>query len=98
MTFAFNGESFSNIERSIQRFRRALALGTASDAELIENLIKSRVFVLEHQARVDLAVLLTKQTHLTQHAISDITGVSRDTIRKYSRAKKEKRGLKNEPD
>ncbi len=98
LTFAFNGESFSNIERSIQRFRRALALGTASDAELIENLIKSRVFVLEHQARVDLAVLLTKQTHLTQHAISDITGVSRDTIRKYSRAKKEKRGLKNEPD
>jgi len=29
-------------------------------------------------------VLLTKQTRLSQHTISDITGVSRDTIRKYT--------------
>ena len=34
--------------------------------------------------RDDLAVLLAKQTRLSQHTISDITGVSRDTIRKYT--------------
>lgn len=84
LTFAFNGESFSDIERDLQRFRRAVALGTASDADLIEEFIKSRALVLDRQPRIDMAVLLAKQTRLSQHTISDITGVSRDTIRKYT--------------
>jgi SpoVK/Ycf46/Vps4 family AAA+-type ATPase len=84
LTFAFNGESFSDIERDIQRFRRAVALGTASDADLIEEFVKSRALVLDRQARIDLAVLLAKQTRLSQHTVSELTGVSRDTIRKYT--------------
>lgn len=84
LAFAFSGESFSDIERDIQRFRRAVALGTASDAELIEEFIRSRALSLNHQGRIDMAILLAKQTRLSQHAISDITGVSRDTIRKYT--------------
>lgn len=84
LTLAFNGESFSDIERDLQRFRRAVALGTASDADLIEEFIKSRALVLDRQPRIDLAVLLAKQTRLSQHTVSDITGVSRDTIRKYT--------------
>ncbi|MCX8521897.1 MAG: ATP-binding protein [Rhodoferax sp.] len=84
LAFTFNGESFSDIERNLQRFRRAVALGTASDADLIEALVKSRALVLERQERIDLAVLLAKQSCLSQHTISSITGVSRDTIRKYS--------------
>lgn len=84
LSLAFKGESFSNIERDIQRFRRAVALGTAADADLIEEFTKSRVLVLDRQPRIDLAVMLAKQTRLSQHTISDITGVSRDTIRKYT--------------
>lgn len=84
LAFAFSGESFSDIERDIQRFRRAVALGTASDAELIEEFIRSRALSLNHQGRIDMAILLAKQTRLSQHAISDVTGVSRDTIRKYT--------------
>jgi hypothetical protein len=84
LTFAFRGESFSDIEREIQRFRRALALGTTPDADLIEEFIKVRALSLDRQGRIDLAVLLAKQTRLSQHCISDITGVSRDTIRKYT--------------
>ncbi len=84
LAFAFYGHSFSDIERDIQRFRRALALGTASDADLIEEFIKARALALDRQGRIDLAVLLAKQTRLSQHAVSDITGVSRDTIRKYT--------------
>lgn len=83
LSLAFNGESFSNIERDIQRFRRAVALGTAADVDLIEEFIKSRALVLDRQPRIDLAVMLAKQTRLSQHTISNITGVSRDTIRKY---------------
>jgi SpoVK/Ycf46/Vps4 family AAA+-type ATPase len=84
LTFAFNGESFSDIERDLQRFRRAVALGMASDADLIEEFVKSRALVLERHGRIELAVLLAKQTRLSQHTISDITAVSRDTIRKYT--------------
>jgi len=84
LTFAFNGQSFSDIEREIQRFRRAVALSATSDADLIEDFIKSRALALDRQARIDLAVLLAKRTRLSQHSVSDITGVSRDTIRKYS--------------
>ena len=84
LAFVFNGESFSDIERDLNRFRRAIALGTASDADLIEEFIKSRTLVLKRQERINLATMLTQQTRLSQHAISDITGVSRDTIRKYT--------------
>jgi SpoVK/Ycf46/Vps4 family AAA+-type ATPase len=82
-TLVFNGQSFSDIERTIQRFRRASALGMNS--HLIEELIKSRASELERQPKIELALLLNKNTNLSQHAISDFTGVSRDTIRKYSK-------------
>lgn len=84
LTLAFNGESFSDIERDLQRFRRTLALGTSADADLIKELIRSRAPLLAHLSRINLAVLLAKQTCLSQHTVADITGVSRDTIRKYS--------------
>lgn len=84
LAFAFRGQSFSDIEREIHRFRRAVALGTMPDADLVEEFIKTRVLSLDRQGRIDMAVLLAKQTRLSQHSISDITGVSRDTIRKYT--------------
>ncbi|MCG8995047.1 ATP-binding protein [Laribacter hongkongensis] len=84
LTIIFHGQSFSDIQREIHRFRRAVALGTASDEDLIEEFIKTRSLSMERQRRIDMAVLLTKQTRLSQHSISDITGVSRDTIRKYT--------------
>ncbi|AKH38213.1 MULTISPECIES: AAA family ATPase [Nitrosomonas] len=83
LAFAFQGLSFSDIKRDIQRLRRSLALEAASDTELIEEFIKLRAPALDHQGRINLAVLLAKQTRLSQHNISSITGVSRDTIRKY---------------
>lgn len=84
LSYIFHGQSFSDIERDIQRFRRALAIGSARDADLIEDFIKARALNLDRQARIDLAVLLARQTRLSQHTISDITGVSRDTIRKHT--------------
>jgi SpoVK/Ycf46/Vps4 family AAA+-type ATPase len=84
LAFAFRGRSFSDIEREIQRFRRAVALGTASDADLVKEFIKARALSLDRQSRIDVAVLLAKRTRLSQHSIKSITGVSRDTIRKYT--------------
>ena len=81
---AFKGYSISDIERAIQKFRRTLALGAASDADLIEEFIRGRTQALERSARIELAVMLAKTKSLSQHVISDLTGVSRDTIRKYA--------------
>jgi len=81
---AFHGQSFSDIEREIQRFRRAVALQAASPADLVEDFVRSRAGALSRGSRVDFAVLLAKRTRLSQHSISEITGVSRDTIRKHA--------------
>lgn len=91
LALLFNGETFSDIERDIQRFRRAVALGYSCDAEKIEEFVKARASSLDHKLRIDLAVLLTQQTRLSQHKISDMTGVSRDTIRKYTAPTKPKK-------
>lgn len=93
LVFVFHGDSISDIERSIQKFRRGLALGTASDAELIEEFIRSRVGSLERQRKIELAVTLARELNLSQHTIADITGVSRDTIRKYLANGSKKRAL-----
>lgn len=92
LAFAFEGESFSDIERAIQRFRRVLALGTDSDADMVEDFIKTRAINLDRQKKIEFSVLLAKQTRFSQHAISDITGVSRDTIRKHLKDDKPAQG------
>lgn len=87
LAFVFLGNSFSDIERDIRRFRRAVALGTSLDkSALIEEFIKSRALILGRRERMELAILLSKVSRLSQHSISNITGVSRDTIRKYANA------------
>ena len=95
LAFAFKGRSINDIERETQRFRRAIALGTASDVDLVEDFVKAQAVTLDRQDRIDLAVQLARLTRLSQHTISDITGVSRDTIRKYVGDREEalKRGI-----
>lgn len=87
LVIMFKDESFSNIERSINKFRRSVALGISSDEELIESFIKDGLSDLERNERIEIAVNLNRHSKLSQHAISDLTGVSRDTIRKYSSKK-----------
>jgi len=94
LIYAFKGQSFSDIERSIQRFRRSLALGMSTDVELVEEFVKDRVSDLSQKDRREIAVKLSSKSKLSQHAIHKITGVSRDTIRKYSSSNSAKQGGK----
>jgi len=81
------GESYSDIERDITALRRTLLLGDGSLHDVVEHFVASRVKPdMDHRSRVKLASLLARQTRFSQHAISAMTGVSRDTIRKHSRA------------
>lgn len=79
----FEQTSFSDIERTINRFRRALALKLATVEELIVDFVGYRAHQLSQESRINLAVTLSEQSVLTQRSISEATGVSRDTIRKY---------------
>jgi SpoVK/Ycf46/Vps4 family AAA+-type ATPase len=95
LAFAFKGRSINDIERETQRFRRAIALGTASDADLVEDFVKAQALTLGRQDKIDFSVQLARLTRMSQHTISEITGVSRDTIRKYVGDREEavKRGV-----
>ncbi|MDR2982688.1 MAG: ATP-binding protein [Puniceicoccales bacterium] len=83
LTYAFQGQSFSDIEKEIQRFRRTVALHAVNPIELVEDLVRARAGMLDHHERINFAVLLAQGTRFSQHTISEITGVSRDTIRKH---------------
>jgi SpoVK/Ycf46/Vps4 family AAA+-type ATPase len=95
LAFAFKGRSINDIERETQRFRRAIALGTASDADLVEDFVKAQALTLGRRDKIDFSVQLARLTRMSQHTISEITGVSRDTIRKYVGHREEavKRGV-----
>lgn len=84
LVHAFTGDSYSDIERTLNRLRRALALEVGDDRQLIEDFIKLKTLDLDRQSKKELAILMTEKTELSQHAISQITGVSRDTIRKHA--------------
>jgi len=83
LVYAFRGESYSDIERSIQRLRRALALEIANDVQLIEELMKEKLTGLSRKEKQGIAIELAEKSDLSQHAICKLTGVSRDTIRKH---------------
>lgn len=86
LALTFAGESFSDIERELRRFRRALALETASATELVETHAAARARALDGPDRIALAVRLAQRGSLSQNRIAALTGVSRDTIRKHRRA------------
>ena len=82
---AFTGESFSDMERTLNRFRRALALNTAAPKDLVADLARRRAEASDSATRISWAVELAQADMFSQRAISDLTGVSRDTIRKHLR-------------
>lgn len=86
LSFTFQNQSFSDIERDIQRLRRTLALSGGSAQKLIEDFVAHRASVLDRAQQLEFALLLDRQTSLSQRSIHELTGVSRDTIRKHRKA------------
>lgn len=84
LALCMEGESTGSIEKIIQRFRRSLALGLSKPEDLVIDYITSRIQELDHKNQIELATNMAINTNLSQHKISDITGVARDTIRKYA--------------
>lgn len=87
LALMYRGESYSDIERGMNRLRRSLVLGSMSEKELIEAAAHDRIASAKHADRIELATELVATNVLSQHAASALTGVSRDTIRKRTAAK-----------
>ncbi len=83
LAILFEGSSFSDIDRTIRQFRKAVTLQTASAPDLVEGLVRRHSAELDRPARHQLAMQLVAHSRLSQHKINELTGVSRDTIRKF---------------
>jgi SpoVK/Ycf46/Vps4 family AAA+-type ATPase len=82
LSILYMGSSFSDIQRSIWRIRRMYTLGNYSIPEILIEVFNSPI--QERRDRLEFAKALTETGDFSQHFISQITGVSRDTLRKYS--------------
>lgn len=78
---ALNGESFSDIEREIMLARRASITRDISLEDAFAQLIQNRIGGLARRDRAEIAVRLT-EAGVSQRHVHELTGVSRDTIRK----------------
>ena len=76
----FKDKSFSDIERTILEYRRTLFTNSSSAEELIERAILN---TQNWRDRKDIALTLLETSGFSQYKINKITGISRDTLRKY---------------
>ncbi len=79
---SFEGLSFSGIETAIQRAQRASTLGYGTLEEAIAKVCSEQLHHLKPNLRRKLAVSFVKDLGLSQRHVHNLTGVSRDTLRK----------------
>ena len=81
---ALVGASFSDAFQAASHARRVAALEGVEIEGGIERVLEQLVASLSRPRRQELAVALTEQGLLSQRQASEVTGVSRDTIRKHA--------------
>lgn len=82
LALIFEGHSFSEIERIIILARRAAAMKNAPLEAQLVNVTRELAHTLPKKTRKELASKLVASGHVSQREAHDLTGVSRDTIRK----------------
>lgn len=81
---ATNGVSLSNLEATVTAARRRSAVGTADLTEALIATQHNRISRMPQAERIPLAVSILRSGALGQRQVSRLTGVSRDTLRKYA--------------
>ena len=79
---AHSGRSPADVENTLLRMRRSFALGEGSASDLAKEALASAASNLGRASRLGLALELAEIPELSQRAVSGMTGVSRDTLRK----------------
>jgi SpoVK/Ycf46/Vps4 family AAA+-type ATPase len=92
LSLAFQGSSFSDIERALKTAQRSAALnGKKLDDHLVD-LVKGQN--LSREDRIALAIALVEKKLASQRLAQDLTGVARDTIRSRTKTSKTSRNAK----
>lgn len=78
----FSGLSFADIERSIRRAQREAVVQSIPLEAKLRKVVEDRITSLRRKDRTALALDLI-EAGLSQREAHELTGVSRDTIRKY---------------
>ena len=81
-TYSMRGMSFSDVERQLARARRVAALSDESVEEVLLNSLSDRIRGLSLEERRTIGVGLVANGFASQRKASEITGLSRDTLRK----------------
>lgn len=81
---ALKDSSLSDVERSVTTLRRQVLLQDASPAEVVVGMVSPHIDQLDKAHRLTLAIELAKSKAHSHNRIMELTGVSRDTIRKYA--------------
>lgn len=84
LTSSVDGMSLSDVERSINALRRHTVLENSNPAQAVIDMAIKGAPNLDKRARQQLAVALARSGTLSHNKIMTLTGVSRDTIRKYA--------------
>lgn len=82
----YEGSSYSEIERSLQTMRKWRILADGHTEDVVAEVLAPTLKELPHKKRADLAVELYASRLLTQRRVRELTGISRDTIRKRAGA------------
>ena len=85
LAVALRGLSFSDIEREVLLARRAAVIQGIPIEGALTNIVQTRVEPLARRERGQIALWLT-EAGISQRQVHDLTGVSRDTIRKKTKA------------
>lgn len=85
LAVALRGLSFSDIEREVMLARRAAVTRDISIEDALGGIVQGRVESLPRRERGQIALWLT-EAGISQRQVHELTGVSRDTIRKKTRA------------
>ena len=79
---AFEGRSFSDIERDLTVARRSAVLENKPLDELFATFVSNGT--LSKSTRISLAAAIVENGLMSQRKVHDLTGVARDTIRRHS--------------
>jgi ATP-dependent 26S proteasome regulatory subunit len=93
LAVAFEGRSFSDVERVLTTARRSAALGSLPLEERFAGLLASKS--IRKSTRIQLAAAIVDRGLLSQRKARELTGVSRDTIRNRTTPKGKSARRKN---
>lgn len=84
LSYALAGKSFSDVERQISILRKSAAIERTPILDGVKSLVASNIN-LSKEEKYKLVALLESRGVASQRQIQELTGVSRDTIRKLRR-------------